>query len=360
TPIPHAFESPRMIRCLFDIDPEIAGNDFAGCIDLIPLEEDREITDRDRRVLGFLCRQAGNVLAHQWIFQKLSRTQDRLESALNAVGEVSAFVGHEIRSPLASLHSLAFLIQDQVQEMSARDGASPEDWEQLLEKMKQSSALLSKVVRSTYLLGTLDMDESTFQRDLEWVEMGRSLLDSAESVYLYEICRKNLCVVVRRETRFSHDFVHVHRVWFEAIFDNLLGNAIKYTARGGSIDFSILEDQTEYTIHVSNPVEKPPSPERLNRLFEKGYRGLESGFDHRSIGANQGLGLYFVNKIVTEGYGGKVHVWVSRERNRDGTERAGRIETRVFDQTRPDQEEGTAPYFHIGIRIPRNALQGMF
>jgi hypothetical protein len=72
------------------------------------------------------------------------------------------------------------------------------------------------------------------------------------------------------------------------------------------------------------------------------------------------LGLYFVNKIVTEGYGGKVRVWVSRERNRDGCEGGPKIETRIFDQTRPDVEVGNVPFFHIEIRIPRNALQGMF
>lgn len=337
----------------------IPDEDFGGYIDLESIDIERKITSRERRFLEFFCRQAGFVLAHEWFYQNLSRTREKLQSALNTVSEISAFVGHEIRSPLASLHSLAFLIEDHVQDMSRQEKLTEDDWSLLGDKLGQSTGLLQKVVRSTYLLGTLDMDEDLFRRDLEWVEMGKSLLVSAETAYAYDINRRNLLVAIRREKRFARDFIHVHRTWFEAIFDNLLGNAIKYATNGGRIDFSILERDSEYVIHVSNPVEHPPQVESLNRLLEKGYRG-DSGFSHKSIGANQGLGLYFVNRIVTEGYGGNVRVWLDRNRNDDGCDSEASVEARCFGGT----EESFVPrgdtYFHIEIRIKRSALQGIF
>jgi signal transduction histidine kinase len=358
-PTPRSFPSPRMIRCPFELDMGIPDEDFGGYIDLEPIDLDRKVTDRERRFLEFCCRQAGFVLAHEWLYQNLSRTREKLQSALNTVSEISAFVGHEIRSPLASLHSLAFLIEDHVQDMSKQERLADDDWELLGDKMGQSTGLLQKVVRSTYLLGTLDVDEDLFRRDLEWVEMGKSLLVSAETAYSYDIRRRNLLVVIRREQRFSSDFIHVHRTWFEAIFDNLLGNAIKYATNGGRIDFSILERESEYAIHVSNPVEHPPQVESLNRLFEKGYRG-SSGFSHKSIGANQGLGLYFVNRIVTEGYGGSVRVWLDRNRNEDGCGPGASVEAKKFGDTNESFQPKGDTYFHIEIRIKRSALQGIF
>ena len=358
-PIPRSFPSPRMIRCPFEMDLGIPEEDFRGYIDLESIDVDRKITSRERRFLEFFCRQAGFVLAHEWVYQNLSRTRENLQSALNTVSEISAFVGHEIRSPLASLHSLAFLIEDHVQDMSRQEELTAEDWGLLGDKLGQSTGLLQKVVRSTYLLGTLDMDEGLFRRDLEWVEMGKSLLVSAETAYSYDISRRNLLVVIRRENRFTRDYIHVHRTWFEAIFDNLLGNAIKYATNGGRIDFSILERHGEYVIHVSNPVEHPPQVDSLNRLFEKGYRG-DTGFSHKSIGANQGLGLYFVNRIVTEGYGGNVRVWLDRCRNEDGCGQEPQVEVKRFGDTNDSFQPKGSTYFHIEIRIKRSALQGIF
>ena len=54
--------------------------------------------------------------------------------------EVSAFVGHEIRSPLASLHSLSFLIEDLVQKMSHRKKVARDNWNELADKMAQHEA----------------------------------------------------------------------------------------------------------------------------------------------------------------------------------------------------------------------------
>ena len=355
SPIPEKPSSQGMLRFQFQEYGAIAGDEFGVCIDLEPIEKHRSLDENEKGFLNFFCHQVGTVLAHQWVFQNLARTQERLLSAINTVQEISGFVGHEIRSPLSSLQSLFFLMEDQLQEISRLEKVRNEDWKPFVDKMGQSSALLRKVIRSTYLLGTLDMDPSTFRRNLEWVEMGKSLLVSAASAYSFEIRRRKQRVIIRREAHFSHDYVHVHRAWFEAIFDNLLGNCVKYTSEGGRIDFSILQKDGEYVIHVSNPVDNPPSPERLNRLFEKGYRE-DMEFDIKSIGANQGLGLYFVNRIVTLGYGGKIQVWVDTERNTDGTEDPEHVETQVFGDPDLPQIETSDPYFHIEIRIPESAL----
>ncbi|NUN97513.1 MAG: hypothetical protein HUU16_15225, partial [Candidatus Omnitrophica bacterium] len=258
------------LRIHFDPTPEITRDDFEGWIDLYPLDPGRNRDSRDIRFIEFFCRRIGVVLAHQWMYQALSRTHERLRSAVNTVQEISAFVGHEIRSPIASLLSLAFLMKDQIREMSLETPAPGESWKSLVDKMAQAVALLEKITRSTYLLGTLDIDPKAVTRSREWTELGKSLLVTAASAYSFDLRRRGLLLVIRRESRFAHDYVLVHHSWFDAIFDNLLGNAIKYSVEGGRIDFSILKDDGAYVIHVSNPVENPPSPERLNRLFEKG------------------------------------------------------------------------------------------
>ncbi len=356
-------EAPLMdpgapIRFLFPSLLETGYDEFTGWIDLVPLQRGRLVTDREWRFLRFFCRQVWAVLAHQWLYQNLTRTQDRLRSALNTVQEVSAFVGHEVRSPISSLLSLGYLMEDDIREMGRLSSQSGDDLKPVVDKMAQMVALLQKITRATYLLGTLEFDPGHLSRDQEWVEVGRSILVTASTAYSFDIRRRRLMVVIRRESGFAHEHVLVHRAWFEAVFDNLLGNAVKYSSEGGRIDISILRREGSYVIHVSNPVDHPPAPDRLNRLFEKGYRGEETNFSIQTIGANQGLGLYFVNRIVTLGYNGKIRVWVDSVRNSDGVGEGETVETQVFGD--PDTlSPEVSPYFHIEIRIPEEALYGI-
>jgi len=249
-------------------------------------------------------------------------------------------------------------MEDDIREMGRQSSQGSDDLKPVTDKMAQMVALLQKITRATYLLGTLEFDPVHMSRDVEWVEVGRSLLVTASTAYSFDIRRRRLMVVIRRQSSFSHEHVLVHRAWFEAIFDNLLGNSVKYSSEGGRIDISILRREGFYFIHVSNPVDHPPAPERLNRLFEKGYRGEDTGFSIQTIGANQGLGLYFINRIITLGYGGRIRVWLDSVRNADGAGEGDTVETQVFgdpDSLAPE----VSPYFHIEIRIPEEALLGI-
>lgn len=334
---------------------EMEAEDFQGWIDLFPVDPQRERTPREEIFLRFLCRQVSAVLAHQWLYQNLERTREKLLTALSTVQEVSAFIGHEIRSPISSLLSLGYLMEEDIRELNRQSSPSIEDWKSLLDQMAQAVALMQKITRSTYLLGTLEIDPTHSLRNLEWVEIGKSLIVTASTAYSVDIRRRNLKVIVRKESSFVHEHVLVQRAWFEAIFDNLLGNAVKYSSDGGRIEFSILRRDGFYIFHVSNPVDNPPSPDRLNRLFEKGHRGNDSGFNIQAIGANQGLGLYFVNRIVTLGYGGRILVWLDSQKNSDGTGEGESVETQVFGNPDSISPEGKQ-FFHIEIRIPEKAL----
>ena len=91
--------------------------------------------------------------------------------------------------------------------------------------------------------------------------------------------------------------------WLEFVIEQILSNAIKYTA-GGTISVYLKED-TGIGI----------APEDLPRIFEKGYTGYNGHADKRSTG----IGLYLCRKIMRKlsheitieseiGVGTKVHL----------------------------------------------------
>ncbi|MDF1603776.1 ATP-binding protein [Nocardioides sp. YIM 152315] len=87
------------------------------------------------------------------------------------------------------------------------------------------------------------------------------------------------------------------------VVDNLVDNAIKFTAGGGRVDLSLSEQGTMVVLEVRDTGVGVP-PEEMARLFERLYRGPHA-IANQVQGA--GLGLSIVRAIV-EAHGGWVDI----------------------------------------------------
>ena len=90
------------------------------------------------------------------------------------------------------------------------------------------------------------------------------------------------------------------------VFNNLLGNAIKYSPRGGEIRLGGWADAQTATIYVADQGIGIPLDEQ-NNLFQRFYR-VDSSLRRSTQGA--GLGLYLCKSIV-EAHGGRI--WLRSE-----------------------------------------------
>jgi two-component system, NtrC family, sensor histidine kinase KinB len=95
--------------------------------------------------------------------------------------------------------------------------------------------------------------------------------------------------------------VLVDRDRIEHVFDNLLGNAIAYTPRGGHIQLSAEGNGTMATFTVRDDGRGIP-PEHLPRIFEKFFRVPGS-----SARGGAGLGLAIAREIIVA-HGGQIDV----------------------------------------------------
>ncbi len=82
--------------------------------------------------------------------------------------------------------------------------------------------------------------------------------------------------------------------WLEFVIEQILSNAIKYTA-GGTISVYLKEEPEQETKElVIEDTGIGIAPEDLPRIFEKGYTGYNGHADKRSTG----IGLYLCRKIM--------------------------------------------------------------
>ena len=84
---------------------------------------------------------------------------------------------------------------------------------------------------------------------------------------------------------------------------NLVGNALKFTPRGGGVSVRLEDREGAVAIEVRDTGPGIP-PEELPRIFERFYRGTNTG-DARASGS--GLGLAIARSIV-EMHGGEIDV----------------------------------------------------
>ena len=108
------------------------------------------------------------------------------------------------------------------------------------------------------------------------------------------------------------------------ILTNLVGNAIKFTPKGGIVDISVRREDDDLVIRVCD-TGLGISPEFLPHVFER-FRQAEAG-QRRPVGG-LGLGLFISHQIITE-HGGTID---ARSTMGEGT---------IFRVRLPLMDEGT-------------------
>jgi PAS domain S-box-containing protein len=209
------------------------------------------------------------------------RAEEALRYADRRKDEFLATLAHELRNPLAPLHSVA-----QILKMPEASGAIVEQAKDILERQVQ------QLVR---LVDDL-LDMSRIMRDK--IELHRE--------------RVELATVVTRAVETARPVIDAHGhelalslppepVWLEAdlirltqVVSNLLTNAAKYTEKGGRIWLSAGREGAEVVLRVKDTgigIEREMLP-RVFDLFVQADRSLA-----RSQGG-MGVGLALVRKLV--------------------------------------------------------------
>jgi len=115
------------------------------------------------------------------------------------------------------------------------------------------------------------------------------------------------------------------------VFENLIGNAIKFTKAGGSITVGAASQDHEVIFRVAD-TGSGIAPENLPRVFDRFWQASKAG------GLGAGLGLP-ITKGIVEAHGGRI--WVESTSSR-GTTFSFTIPQATPDQGRPSGPNGSS------------------
>lgn len=228
------------------------------------------------------------------------------EAAVVAIHDISHFtaldrmksrfvsnVSHELRTPIATIKLFVHLMQKQ-----------PEKWREYLEPLAQEAEHQAKLVEDILEISRVDagrLEISPERQDLD------KLVDMVESACKARARKQALTLRRVSCSSCSEPISVVDAQRMAQVLDNLINNAMRYTAKGGTItistDTSEAEGREWATVTVADTGMGIPEDE-LPHVFERFFRGEKP----RTLQiSGTGLGLAIVKEIV-ELHGGRVTV----------------------------------------------------
>lgn len=225
------------------------------------------------------------VLVAGWYLSK-SLVQGVIE-AWEKQDEFISYASHEIRSPLAVIHSsLELLLESPGQKIIERSDL-------IMNSLTETSRLRKM---TSNLLEMVKLQASEMQLHREWFDLERMINDFIEPFcYQAEATDKKLDYHLQ-----PNQLLYADRQLMAELLAILLENALKYTETGGTIHVDTRSVDNKVVLTVSD-TGIGISDAAMDRIFTRFYREERQ----QSKADGSGLGLYIAS-LIAQRHGGKI------------------------------------------------------
>ena len=252
-------------------------------------------TKDDERILTIAAAQAAVAIENAQLYATLKERANNLEQAYKELQEIDKLkdelvqnVSHELRTPLTFIKGYVELLLDG--DMGDLNESQRESLTIVTDKADALTRLVNDII---YLQRVQRESLDLSQQDMR--EMARLALQSCEVAAL------NGGIQLHLKAANNLPLIPVDRDRINQVFDNLLGNALKFSPRGGAITITVEEVDEVIRIIVSDTGIGIP-PDKLDKVFDRFYQ-VDGSATRRYGGA--GLGLAIVRRII-EAHGGRI------------------------------------------------------
>lgn len=210
---------------------------------------------------------------------------ERIATLVNAQQRLLHDVSHELRSPLARQRVALELVRE-------NDGV---DADYALERAQREAERLEELISELLRLSRLESDHGRSARgSIDLAALIREVSDNAEFETLQDARSVQL-------TRVDACWIHGIPELLRRAIENVVRNALRYTAEGTAVEVSVQQLGSEVVVHVTDHGPGVPEAE-LHNIFRPFYR--VSRARERETGG-VGLGLAITARAV-HSHGGSV------------------------------------------------------
>jgi PAS domain S-box-containing protein len=196
-------------------------------------------------------------------------------------------VSHDLRSPLTSVIGYTELI--------SRAGSLNDNQQEFLGRIRESVEHITTLMNDLLDIGSIEAGLDTRRELVQPDLLLRYTLDMLQGQI------KSKHIKVQTDIGLSLPAIRANPVRLRQVFDNVVGNAIKYSNEDGQVDISIHAEGDQVILRVADNGPGIPIQDQAH-IFDKFYRGQNMDKQQGS-----GLGLAIVKSIVDAHQG---RIWV--------------------------------------------------
>jgi PAS domain S-box-containing protein len=262
--------------------PLIAGGRLVGGIALIASKGSRELDDRDARLAQELAWRIAISIENARLYaaaRKATKVRD----------EVLAIVAHDLRNPLSTIAMQAELLRRHARQRAGVEAIAGESIQRATVRMARLIEDLIDISRME--AGRLSVEQAP-------LDPGPFLFDCISS---QRHLAESASIELRLQTPQKLPQLWADRDRLSQVFENLIGNALKFSRSGGCITVGAEVREDEVLFSVRDTGAGIP-PEHLPHLFDRFWQA------RRAEREGAGLGLP-IAKAVVEAHGGRI--WVA-------------------------------------------------
>ena len=265
--------------------------ELLGALHIYTRDPERDFDEIDRDLAQILAAQVSVAISNARLFKQLQQIDDEREQFLS-------IVSHELRTPLTPLKALAQLQLGRLRRSQER--GTPMDLEALernLESIERQVDRMNGLVSDLLSVsragrGQLDVERAPFDLAVEVRDVvGRYVAATREEG------RHSFAIDSPETLTYDGDQARI-----DQLLMNLIGNAVKYSPRGGQVAVQLARQNGAAEIAITD--QGIGIPERdLSRLGTAFTRGIGKA----ATFAGMGIGLH-VAKLVAEAHGGSLEL----------------------------------------------------
>jgi len=242
-------------------------------------------------LVALQLKSAMNLREKQRVENKNKRLLEKLAKSNDELQEYAHIVSHDLKSPLRSINALVNWIKED--NAGVFDESSLENFNLIELTLEKMESLITDILSYS----SIDFDISESQK----VDINTVIDDVKQILFI----PKHISITVKNEL----PILYGERAKFQQLFQNLIGNAIKFNDKEkGLIEIDVSDKKSFYQFSIKDNglgIEKKYH-EKIFKIFHSLNKNIDSS----------GIGLSVVKKIVKLYQG---EIWLESELNESST-----------------------------------------
>lgn len=261
-----------------------------------------ELTNEELEIIQTFVDGAAIALQHSVLFTNLKKSTDSLQEANERLKQIDklkdefvSLASHELRTPMTVIKNyLWMLLYDKKSQLT-------DTQKQYTERAYASVDRLIALVNDMLNVSRIESGRLTI--NLQPIDIKNLVEETVTEIEPQANTQEIHLYSQTPDTKLRDVVADSSRI--KEVLINLIGNALKFTPKGGEIKVSLIPDEEKVTIQVTD-TGKGIKAEDLPKLFKK-FSIIGSDYLRKLNSQGTGLGLY-LSKSIIELHGGKI--WV--------------------------------------------------